>query len=108
METDSLNKTPEEITKMYDTLRDSIRNYISRVLADNNATKDNPLEINAALEFGAMGLSTLEMPHVESIFQDDDGSGMIWMNTDWNSEPVDFDELYVDDQIDIVRKLKYL
>lgn len=105
MKAETLNRNRDEITGMYDSLRDSIRNYVSRVLADNNATEDNPLEINTALEFGAMGLSTLEMPHVESIFQDDDGSGMIWMNTDWNGEPVDFDELYIDDQIDIVMNL---
>ena len=108
METNSLNKTPEEINAMYTTLRDSIRNYVSRVLEDNKATADNPLKINAALEFGAIGLSTLEMPTVYNIFQDNDGSGMIWCNTDWSDRSVDFDQLYIDDQMDIVNELKTL
>ena len=106
METNSLNKTPQELKEMYQTLRDAIRNYVSRILEDRKATEDNPLEIDASLEFNAIGLSTLDMPHVFSIFQDTDGSGMIWCNTDWSDESCDFDELYLDDQIDIVNEIR--
>lgn len=106
METNSLNKTPQELREMYQTLRDAVRNYVSRILEDHKATKDNPLEIYAALEFNSMGLSTLEMPNVISMFQDTDGSGMIWCNTDWHDEPCDFDDLYLDDQIDIVNEIR--
>ena len=105
METNSLNKTPQELREMYQTLRDAVRNYVSRVLEDRKATENNPLEINASLEFNAIGLSTLDMPHVFSIFQDTDGSGMIWCNTDWSDEYVDFDQLYTEDQLDIVKNI---
>lgn len=106
MNEETLNRTPKEIEEMYCTLRESIRNYISRFLEDNHATDANPYDCGISLDFGACGLSDLEKPLIESIFKDDDGSGMIWCNVDWNPEPIDFDSLYTDDQMDIVRNLK--
>lgn len=41
---EGLSKSPEEMKRMYSALKESIYNYISRVLADNAATEDNPLE----------------------------------------------------------------
>ena len=102
---DSLNKTPDEIRQMHDTLRNSIRNYVSRVLEASNATEDTPLDCGATLDFGSQGLSILEMPIVESLFKDDDGSGMIWCNVDWTDEPVDFDSLYTEDQMNVISNL---
>ena len=101
----SLNKTPDEISDMYDILRNAIRNCVSRILEGNKATEDNPLECDASLDFGACGLSDLELPCVKSIFMDDDGEGMIWCNTDWSDE-VDFDEFTTDDQMAILRSIK--
>lgn len=98
---EELSKNPKEMERMYDVLKESISNYISRVLADNAATEDNPLECYISLEFGACGLSSLEMPCIESIFMDDEG--IIWCKIDNNEGYIELDELYLDDQMDIVR-----
>ena len=100
---EGLSKSPEEIERMYGVLKESIRNYISRVLAENAATDDNPLECGISLEFGACGLSSLEMPCIDSMFMDDEE--IIWCNTDWSDNPVELDELQIDDQMYIVRYL---
>ena len=105
MNEDTLNNTADKIIEMYDMLRNAIRNYVFRVLEDNNASEDNPLECNVFLEYNACGLLGLEMLCVESLFQDDDGSGMIWCNVDWSDEPVDFDSLYTEDQMNVVSNL---
>lgn len=103
----SLNKTPEEISDMYDILRNAIRNYVSRVLEDNKVTESNPFEVDTSLDYGACGLSDLELQHVESIFrEEDDEEGMIWCNVEWTDEPVDFDEFTTDDQMAILRSIK--
>lgn len=98
---EELIKSPEDINEMYSDLKESIYNYISRVLADNAATEDNPLECDVSLEFGACGLSSLEMPCIESIFMDDEG--VIWCKIDDNEGYIELDEIYLDDQMDIVK-----
>lgn len=100
---EGLIKSPEEINKMYSDLKESIRNFISRVLADNAATEDNPLACYICLEFGACGLSGLLMPCIESIFKDDEG--FIWCKKGNNEDYIELDELYLDDQMDIVKNI---
>lgn len=106
IETESLNKTPQEIDKMYHVLSQSIRNYMSRILEDNKATEENPIPCRIILEQNACGISFLELPHIVSIFQDSEG--IIWCNTNWYSEPVDFSELSTDCQMDIVREIVFI
>lgn len=101
IEEKSLNKTPQEIEEMYEILVQSIRNYISRILADNKATEENPFECNVELDYNAVGLSSLEMPHVISLFEDKEG--ILWCNTDWSDSPVDFSELYLENQMTVVK-----
>lgn len=98
-----LTNSPEEIKRMYCALKESIYYYISRILADNAATEDHPLECNISLEFGACGLSSLEMPLIESLYEKDD---IIWCKIDINNDYIELDELYLDDQMDIVRYLE--
>lgn len=99
---EEISKKRKDICETYDNLRNNIKDYLLEILAENNTTVDNPFEVNAALEFGAMGLSTLEMPHVDSLFIEED---RIWINTDWSKDPVNFDELCLEDQIDIIKNL---
>lgn len=100
---EGLINSPEEMKRMYSVLKESIYSYISKVLADNAATEENPLECYISLEFGACGLSRLEMPCIESIFIDDEG--IIWCKIDNNEGYTELDELYLDDQMDIVKNI---
>lgn len=97
---EGLINSPEDTYKMYRDLKKSIYDYILKVLADNAATKENPLACDISLEFGACGLSSLEMPMVESIYEDD---GIIWCKIDNNDGYIELDEMYLDNQMDIVR-----
>lgn len=99
---DGPRKSPQDIIGMYDILKESISNYILKVLVDNAATEDNPLECNICLEFGACGLSCIEMPLIEGIYEDD---GVIWCKIDNNDDYIELDELCLDDQMDIIRNI---
>ena len=99
---ETLNKTPQEIDSMYYALKDSIRHYISRVLADNSATEDNPLECEIALTFNGYGL-TNDFPQVTSIFEDNEG--IIWVKEDINNDYIELDDMYLDNQMAIVYEL---
>ena len=99
---ETLNKTPQEIDNMYDALKESIRHYISKILADNNATEDSPLECEIALTFGGYGL-TSDFPQVTSLFEDNEG--IIWVKRDDNNDYIELDDMYLDNQITIVHEL---
>lgn len=94
------NKSVEEITEMYDTLRESIRHYLSAKLMDTN--EDNPLEVSVALDFGCFGMSTLEMRQIDRIFQEP-SEGIIWVRFYGDEDYTELDELTTEDLISIVR-----
>lgn len=98
---ETLNKTPQELESMYDAIRESVRHYISKILADNNATEDNPLECEIALTFGNYGLS--DFPQVTSLFEDNEG--IIWVKRDDNNDYIELDDIYLDNQMTIVHEL---
>ena len=70
-----MNKSPKDIYDAYDRLefakrefRESARLFLSRLLMDTD--EDNPYKCDITLEpKGTMGLSSLEMPHLDAIWQ---------------------------------------
>ena len=90
-----------KIEEMYDSLKAAIKDYLSKIIADNNATEDNPLKCDVDLTFGNYGL-VCNMPKVTSLFEDKD---TIWIKEDLSEDPIDLDEVYLDDQMNIVCSL---
>lgn len=71
----TLNKTPNEITKIFNNLvateeniRQMVRNYLSRQLMDTNENKKMEVDIVVDVE-DAMGLSSLELPQIIKMWQ---------------------------------------
>lgn len=97
----SLNMSLEDIEQYYTLIKEGIRNYLHKVL--EGTTEEHPLECNVPLEFGAEGLSTLQMNHITGLFRDSEG--IIWCNTDF-SDPLELDNLYTEDQLILLKTLK--
>ena len=105
------NKTVSEINKMYnyrklidDVLPEAIRMYLSRNLIDTNENKK--LYCSICLEGDAQGLSSLELPEVKSIWQDPE-EGIIWLDIYGAEQPIELDDIYLEDQLLIVNELKF-
>lgn len=84
----SSNDNPES------TVKEDIRNQISAYLMHTSESKVMFMDVIIG-EDDAVGLSTLEMPHITSGFQD--GEGIIWFRIYGYSEPVEFDTLTLSD-----------
>ena len=104
------NRTAEQIVAMYDklrddetTLRESIRHFLSRHLM--NTSEDKPMRVGLTLQGGAMGLSELEKPEVETMFQD--GEGIIWVQIYGMPEPMELDDVAIDWQVELVDFFNY-
>lgn len=97
----SLNMSLEDIQQHYVLVREGIRNYLHKIL--EGATEEHPLKCNVPLDFGAEGLSTLEMNYITGLFRDSEG--IIWCTTDF-SDPIELDGLYTEDQLILLRTLK--
>ena len=81
---------------------ENIRRKISAILSSEFATEDNPLECNVTIgESEACGLSTLEMIHTKSLFQDQEG--IIWINIEGSDEPIEFDQINKEEASNILR-----
>ena len=99
----SANKTAAEIKEMFEILRESIRQNLSRHLMDTS--EDNRMKLDFPLESGACGLSTLEMIWVDEIWQDPE-EGIIWVKYEGSSDAIELDEVPIDWQIDIVEGIE--
>ena len=71
----TLNRTPNEITKIFndfvtteDNIRQMVRNYLSRQLMDTNENEKMEVDIVVDVE-DAMGLSSLELPNIIKMWQ---------------------------------------
>lgn len=71
----TLNRTPNEITKIFNNLvateeniRQMVRNYLSRQLMDTNEVDKMEVDIVVDVE-NAMGLSSLELPNIIKMWQ---------------------------------------
>ncbi|MBQ3950728.1 MAG: hypothetical protein II661_09655 [Bacteroidales bacterium] len=86
----------EEYYPMEYFIRSMIRQYISRNLMDTS--EDKPLECEITVETdNACGLSSLQMPHISAMYQEDD---IIWCEVDdvW----ADFEDFSVYEQMSIL------
>lgn len=87
-----------------------IRHQVSAILSDEDATEENPIECNnynTLLVIGddeAMGLSELDKPNIEQIFQDSDG--IIWVKIEGTDYYTEFDDLSLSDARNILLWLK--
>jgi hypothetical protein len=94
-------KTKEEISSAYSKLWGDVGDYLIDALKDTS--DEDPMEVHIALEFNAMGLSTLEMPTITQIFKDSDD--IIWVKY-YNSDTfIELSFLCFDYVIQIVRDL---
>lgn len=71
----TLNRTPNEITKIFndfiateENIRQMVRNYLSRQLMDTNEVDKMEVDIVVDVE-DAMGLSSLELPNIIKMWQ---------------------------------------
>ena len=71
----TLNRTPNEITKIFNdfvatenNIRQMVRNYLSRQLMDTNEVDKMEVDIVVDVE-DAMGLSSLELPNIIKMWQ---------------------------------------
>lgn len=89
---------------------EELRQKISCVCSGEYATEDNPIDCEKGsmmLTIGhaeAMGLSELQMPEVQKIFQDPEG--IIWVRIRGEFEPRELDTLDTSDLTDIVKWLE--
>lgn len=97
------NKSVKEIEQMYSDLLKSIRHNISLKLMDTS--EDNPREVWIPLEHDAVGLSTLEMPTIDKIYQHS-SEGIIYVHFDEDDWDVELDSLCIDDMIQILKELE--
>lgn len=76
-----------------------IRHCLSALLI--NTDENHPLECDIVIGEGkAQGLSTLEMPHIISMFQLP-SEGIIYFNIEGSKEPIEFDSLSKNDLLNI-------
>jgi len=100
---DTNNKSIKEIEQMYNNLLESIRHNLSLKLMDTS--EENPLEVYIPLENNAVGLSTLEMLTITKIYQCP-SEGIIYVHFDEDNYDTEFDTLYIEDMIQILKELK--
>ncbi len=84
-------------------VKEDIRHQISAYLMHTSESKAMFMDVIIG-EDDAVGLSTLEMPHITSGFQD--GEGIIWFRIYGYSEPVEFDTLTLSDVKNILEFFK--
>ena len=91
-----------KLMKQEDELRESMRNYLSRTLMFND--EKNKLRCEICLEAPeAMGLSSLDMPWVDEMWQDS-ANGWISFKTDTGAI-IDFDDLSTQEIMGIIEDL---
>lgn len=103
------NKTSDELLEFYSesyypmsmAFREMIRKYLSRHLMDTD--EDHPLKCEITVERdGSIGLSSLEMPVITAMYQDD--MGIIWCDEDGCT--FELDSYSIDEQMSIIQGFK--
>lgn len=99
----SLNKSFEEIQEIAILLRESMRQYFSRMLIDND--EENPMLcdiiINSPENFG---LNDAQIPHLTGLFSLLN-EGIIYIQID-NDEYIEFDEFSLDTLYWIIKSIE--
>jgi len=80
--------------------REELRRKLSAILMDTD--EQHPMECNVLIgESEAQGLSSLELPVVISAFQQP-SEGIIWFNIEYCKDPIEFDDMNLEDIINII------
>ena len=70
-------------------MKEKLRHKLSAFLHSKKASEENPFKCNILLDSNAMGLSTLQIPTITEMFEDNEG--IIWLKID--NELIEFDDL---------------
>lgn len=85
-------------------LRQNIKEYLTKILA--NTSEDNPKNVFIVIdEEFYFGLSSLELPHVNSIWYDDNDM-IIYFQIDYCGSPTDFDNMTTGELITVVEEIE--
>jgi hypothetical protein len=94
-------KTEKDLPSIYRELRKDVKEFLLDVLKDTD--EEHPMKVYIPLEFGAMGLSTLEMPTITHLYKELD---TIYAKYDGCDGYVEADGgLYLDDLIQIIGEI---
>lgn len=108
---DPLNRSLTEILLMYEYvykedrfLRDCIRNQLSCYL--DNSSYENPVEISVELgqPSSIYQMDENYLPCIVKIWQENDGSGMIFTSEEYGEDIFDFDDYSTDIQLKVLRE----
>jgi len=99
----SLNKNYGDIEETYNLLREMVRHNLSAKLMDTD--EEHPKDVYISLEYGACGLSSLEMPAIVSLYQEP-CEGIIYVKYDDADDYVELDDLFLEDMMQIVKDLE--
>lgn len=100
---DTNNKSLQEIKAMHKDLIESIRHNLSLKLMDTN--ENSKREVYIPLEHNAVGLSTLQMPTIDEIWQDPK-EGIIMVHFVGDGMDTELDYLCPEDMIQIIEYLE--
>ena len=82
--------------------RESLRRKFSALLM--NTDEQHPMSCEVLLEEEIFGLSTLQIPKCIGVFQEPK-EGIIWFIIEYFENPVEFDNMFITDLINIYNEL---
>lgn len=84
--------------------KETLRKQYSALLMDTD--ENHHLHCNVLLEEETFGLSTLQIPKCIGVFQEPK-EGIIWFVLEYIEEPIEFDNMFLEDLINIYNELKH-
>lgn len=81
-------------------MKEKLRHKLSAFLHSKKASEENPFKCNILLDSDAMGLSTLQIPIITEIFEDNEG--IIWLKID--NELIEFDDIYTNSDLLLIEE----
>lgn len=101
MSAQEINTRYEHVKKEEETLRESVRHFLSRHLMDTSEEK--PMECSIVIEHEACGLSDLEKTTIDRMYQD--GEGIIWVYFFGDPIGMEIDDVPLECLIEIVNHI---
>lgn len=101
-----MNKTFDKIYSLLCELKESVRDYFSRLLMDYNENN----KLSCFYPFGdkdAFGLSELEKLHIDQLYQQQN-EGIIWFHFEGEAENTfhELNELCLEDLIELIKNIE--
>lgn len=81
-------------------MKEKLRYKLSAFLHSKEASEENPFKCDILLNSGAMGLSTLQIPTITEMFEDNEGT--IWLKID--NELIEFDDIYTNSDLLLIEE----